>query len=98
LIALRQTQAFLSWRAGLRDERFRNALAKRLIRIQAGLVGDAKYVGDGVSELRFDLGPGYRVYLCRRGDELVILLCGGSKSSQVRDIALAKAMAADLEK
>ena len=65
--------------------------------MQIGLFGDAKLVGDGLSELRVDHGPGYRVYFMRRGDILVILLCGGDKGSKARDIGRAKAMAEQLE-
>ena len=65
--------------------------------MQIGLFGDAKLVGDGLSELRVDHGPGYRVYFMRRGDILVILLCGGDKGSKARDISRAKAMAEQLE-
>jgi len=67
------------------------------VRLQAGLVGDVKPVGGGVSELRVDYGPGYRLYFVQRGRRLVILLCGGAKGQQRRDIARAKAMAAELE-
>lgn len=71
-------------------------IAKRIDRIAAGNFGDAKSIGDGVSELRFAFGPGYRVYYTRRGDVVVILLCGGDKGSQARDIQQAKAMARDI--
>ena len=81
----------------LKDGRARAAIAKRMVRIQAGNFGDAKYLGDGVSELRFDLGPGYRVYFHRRGDVVVILLCGGDKKTQSADIEKAKAMIPELE-
>ncbi len=65
-------------------------IKQRLARVQIGLFGDAKSVGEGVSELRVDHGAGYRVYFTRRGDVVVILLCGGDKGSQKRDIARAK--------
>lgn len=69
------------------------AIKRRAARVQIGLFGDAKSVGDGVSELRIDLGPGYRVYFARRGDTVVLLSCGGDKAGEDRDIARAKAMA-----
>lgn len=64
--------------------------------MQSGLLGDVKSVGDGVSELRVDYGPGYRLYFVRRGTEVVILICGGDKHTQERDIRRAKLLAADL--
>ncbi len=67
-------------------------MAQRIVRVQAGLIGDVKPVGEGVSELRVDYGPGYRVYFCRRGEDMILLLCGGDKSTQDRDIRAAKAM------
>jgi putative addiction module killer protein len=69
-----------------------------VVRVQAGLVGDAKPVGEGVSELRVDYGPGYRVYFCRRGENLILLLGGGDKSTQDRDIREAKALAKEIER
>lgn len=72
------------------------APASAILRLRSGLLGDAKFF-DGIGELRIDYGPGYRVYLVRRGDVLVILLCGGDKRSQRRDIKRAKAMAKELE-
>ena len=68
-----------------------------MVRVEAGNFGGAKYLGDGLSELRFDLGPGYRVYFHRRGDVVVILLCGGDKRTQDADIKKAKAMIPELE-
>lgn len=79
------------------DHRAAERIAQRIVRLQAGLIGDAKPVGDGVSELRVDHGPGYRIYFVQRGRVLIILLCGGDKRSQRRDIARAKALAAELE-
>ncbi len=78
---------------GSRDLQARARIAVRIDRLADGNPGDAKSVGDGVSELRIDYGPGYRLYFTRKGDRLVILLCGGDKSSQDRDIRQAKAMA-----
>ena len=94
MITVRPTLLFTAWLDGLRDRRGAAVIAARILRLQVGLFGDAKPVGDKVSELRIAFGPGYRVYFTRRGDELVILLCGGDKASQVRDIAKAKNMAA----
>jgi putative addiction module killer protein len=72
-------------------------IAQRIVRLQSGLIGDAKPVGGGVSELRVDYGPGYRVYFVQRGAVLIILLCGGNKRSQSRDIVGARAVADELE-
>ena len=97
MIEVRQTLEFQSWRLALRDVRVRAAIAQRVTRMQAGNFGDVKYLGDGASEARLDVGPGYRVYFHRRGNVLVILLCGGDKSTQAADIQKAKAMIPDLE-
>jgi putative addiction module killer protein len=96
VIAVRQSLVFAEWIAGLRDERARARIADRIIRLESGLSGDVKFF-EGTGEMRIDYGPGYRVYFVRRGDTLVILLCGGDKRSQRRDIKKAKAMAKDLE-
>ena len=92
---IKQTQAFRKWRLRLRDERARAAIASRLDRLAFGLVGDVAPVGNGVSELRIHYGPGYRVYFHQHGDVLIILLCGGDKSSQSADIKLAKRLLQD---
>lgn len=94
---VQQTAEFTVWLQELRDIRARARIAARIDRLAFGLMGDVKPVGGSVSELRIDYGPGYRVYFTRRGGELVILLCGGDKSSQGRDIAKAKEMAAQLD-
>jgi putative addiction module killer protein len=94
---IRQTQEFRMWVTSLRDAVAKARIAVRIERVSRGLMGDIKPVGDGVSELRIDHGPGYRIYLTQRGHLLVVLLCGGDKSSQVKDIARAKALAQDLE-
>lgn len=81
----------------MRDLRARIAIARRIDRAAAGNLGDVKPVGEGVSEMRVDVGPGYRLYFTRRGEMLILLLCGGDKSSQSRDIALAKRLAGEIE-
>ena len=96
VIEVRQTGTFASWLSDLRDSRARARIVVRIRRLELGNAGDAKSVGEGVSELRVDHGPGYRVYFARQGQEIVILLCGGDKSSQSRDIATAKLMAKDV--
>jgi putative addiction module killer protein len=97
MIEVRQTEAFRAWLETLRDRRAAAKIAARLARLELGNFGDAEPVGEGVSELRIHYGPGYRAYFVQRGDVLVVMLCGGDKSSQVRDISRAKAMARELE-
>ena len=96
MIEVLRTAEFIDWLTALRDVQALARIAKRIDRIAQGNFGDAKSVGDGVSELRFTFGPGYRVYYTRRGDVVVILLCGGDKGSQERDIERAKAMAKEV--
>jgi putative addiction module killer protein len=93
MIELRQTTVFARWESRLRDKRARTLIAARLMRLAAGLPGDVEPVGEGVSELRIHHGPGYRVYFQQRGNLLIVLLCGGDKGSQARDIAAAKKLA-----
>jgi putative addiction module killer protein len=93
---LRQTSVFAKWLGGLRDRQARARIQVRLDRLALGLAGDVKPVGSGVSELRIDHGPGYRVYFKRKGDDVVILLAGGNKRTQYRDIQRALALARDL--
>ena len=93
MLEIRQSEIFTEWLEDLRDVKGRAVIARRIQRLTLGNFGDQKSVGGGVFELRIDFGPGYRVYFTRRGFQLVILLCGGDKSSQTRDIAAAKAMA-----
>ncbi|MGE3692511.1 MAG: type II toxin-antitoxin system RelE/ParE family toxin, partial [Novosphingobium sp.] len=90
MIEVRQTAVFAAWLGALRDDLAVKRIKQRIARVQIGLFGDAKPIGGGVSELRVDHGPGYRVYFTRRGDVLVILLCGGNKKSQSRDVDRAK--------
>ncbi|ESY78448.1 type II toxin-antitoxin system RelE/ParE family toxin [Mesorhizobium opportunistum] len=95
MIEVRQTTDFRDWLTGMRDKRAVEKIAIRVARIQSGLMGDVKYF-DGIGELRLDVGPGYRLYFVRRGNEVIILLCGGDKSSQGRDIKMAIQMAKEL--
>jgi putative addiction module killer protein len=94
---LRQTDTFRKWERKLKDQRARAAIAARLFRLANGLSGDVSPVGDGISELRVHYGPGYRVYFRYSGEEIVILLCGGDKSTQERDIRASKRLWAELE-
>lgn len=91
-----QSPTFAKWFDGLKDSKAKSKIAARIARVQIGLMGDVKAVGGGVSELRIDFGPGYRVYFTKRGQQLIILLVGGDKSSQQRDIGKAKEMAAQI--
>lgn len=96
MIEIRQTEAFASWFRDLRDRRARARVQVRIDRLSLGNPGDAKPVGEGVSELRIDYGPGYRVYFVQRGATLIVLLAGGDKSTQARDIAAALKLARSL--
>ncbi|MEE9909974.1 type II toxin-antitoxin system RelE/ParE family toxin [Brucella intermedia] len=93
MIELKQTATFVKWETRLRDKRARTIIAARLMRLAEGLPGDVEPVGDGISELRIHYGPGYRIYFQKRGNLLIVLLCGGDKGSQGRDIAAAKKLA-----
>jgi putative addiction module killer protein len=97
MFEIRQTEAFRTWMRDLRDAQGRAVIARRVQRMAAGNFGDHKSVGDKVSELRVPVGPGYRVYYTLRSRDLVVLLCGGDKDSQQRDIVRAKELAAQLE-
>jgi putative addiction module killer protein len=92
---VRTTLIFREWMAGLRDQRAVDRINQRVERLSRGLIGDLRSVGLGVSELRIDHGPGYRLYFTQRSGILIVLLCGGDKSSQRRDISLAHALAQD---
>jgi putative addiction module killer protein len=93
---VRQTEIFARWFARLRDERARIRIQSRIDRLEIGNPGDVKPVGGGVSEMRIDYGPGYRLYFLGRGEALIILLAGGDKRTQDQDIALAIKLARDL--
>ena len=89
---LLESTTFKAWTTDLRDRQAKRAIAVRLGRLEQGLFGDAKAVGDGVREARIHIGPGYRIYFQVRGNEIILLLCGGDKSSQSADVARAKAI------
>ena len=97
MIEIRRTDEFSRFLTKLRDLKARARILTRVDRISTGNFGDAKSVGGGVSELRIDYGPGYRVYFARHGAKLVILLCAGNKKSQSADIELAKELLNELE-
>jgi len=96
MVEIRQTDVYSRWFDGLRDRQARARIDVRIRRLTLGNPGDVKPVGEGVSELRIDYGPGYRVYFVRRGETLVILLAGGDKPTQERDIQIALELAREL--
>ena len=96
MIEIRQTEVFATWFARLRDRQARARITARIRRLSLGNPGDVRPVGGGVSKMRIDYGPGYRLYFVQRGEVLVILLCGGDKRTQERDIARALAMVREL--
>jgi putative addiction module killer protein len=89
MIEIRKTEIFAKWIDGLHDIRARARILVRIERLAAGNPGDVKSVGEGVSELRINYGPGYRVYYKKQGQKVVILLVGGNKSTQAKDIKTA---------
>ena len=96
MIEVRKTEVYARWLDGLRDARARARVLVRVERLAAGNPGDVRPVGEGVSELRIDYGPGYRVYFTKQGRTVVILLAGGDKRTQDRDIATALRLARNL--
>ena len=92
-----QTTVFQRWEQNLRDRRAKTLIAARLFRLANGLAGDVKPIGEGISEMRISYGPGYRIYFKQHGCRIIILLCGGDKSSQANDITLAKVLARSLD-
>ena len=95
VVEVRQTAGFRKWLDGLSDDRAVKKIAQRIARLSGGLFGDAKFF-DGIGELRIDYGPGYRLYFVRSGNAVVILLCGGDKSTQRKDIERAVAMTKEI--
>jgi putative addiction module killer protein len=97
MIQIQQTETYAKWFAGVRDRVTRARIDIRIRRLSLGNAGDTKPVGEVVSELRFDHGPGYRIYFIQRGEVVIVLLAGGDKSTQDKDIRNAKALANDLK-
>jgi len=96
MLEVRQTDTFASWLRALKDANAVVRIAARIRRLELGNLGDVKPVGEGVSELRIDYGPGYRIYFILQGNTVVILLCGGDKRTQNKDIRTAKQMAKEV--
>lgn len=96
MVEIRKTELFASWLDNLRDIQAKARVLVRIERLASGNAGDVKPVGEGVSEMRISYGPGYRVYSIQRGSELIVLLAGGDKSSQSRDIKTAIRLAQNL--
>jgi putative addiction module killer protein len=97
MFSIRPLPEFTAWIGGLKDETVRGVIVARIKRLERGLMGDVQPVGDGVSELRIHLGAGWRLYFTQRGVQIIVLLVGGSKRTQKRDIQRAKALAARLD-
>jgi putative addiction module killer protein len=96
MIEIRETDIYHEWFESLKDKRAKARIDVRIRRVSLGNFGDVSPVGKGVSELRIDYGPGYRVYFIQHGNTLVILLCGGDKSTQAKDIQQAHRLAQSL--
>jgi len=97
MFSVRKTEIFDNWIRKLKDRTGRAIINARILRLSHGNYGDTKYLGDGINELRIDFGPGYRVYYTQIRQTIVILLCGGDKSTQSSDLKKAKNMAENLE-
>jgi len=96
VIEVNQTEEFAKWLHKLRDQRAKARIAARIRRAELGNFGDVHAIAGGVSEMRVDYGPGYRVYFVSRGPQAIVLLCGGDKSSQARDVKRAKSLAKEV--
>lgn len=96
MVEIRKTDLFATWLDNLRDIQAKARVLVRIERLASGNAGDVRPVGEGISEMRIDYGPGYRVYFTKRGSELIILLAGGDKSSQTADIKVALRLARNL--
>lgn len=96
MLEIQETETFSTWLEALRDSRAKAKIAARARRLAFGNPGDVRPAGEGLSELRIDYGPGYRVCYVRRGNILIVLLCGGDKSTQDKDIKLARKLAKEL--
>lgn len=97
MIRVRQTRGFKDWLVALDDGIGRHAIASRLDRLQFGSLGDAEPIGDGLTELRIHVGPGYRIYIMQRGKVLIVVLGAGTKKTQRRDIKAAQKLASEIK-
>jgi putative addiction module killer protein len=97
MIEVQLTREFLAWLKALRDRQARKIIARRIERAAFGNVGKMRNLGQGLNEMKIDHGPGYRLYFIQRGEELIILLCGGDKSTQDKDIARARKLVKELK-
>jgi putative addiction module killer protein len=97
MITIRETEDFKKWIRGLKDRIAQSIIVARIRRISVGNFDDSKPIGDNIYELRIDYGPGFRVYFIRQGQNIIILLCGGDKSTQTRDIEAAKRLSQNIE-
>lgn len=97
MLSIRPLPEFTAWLDGLKDEMLRGVIVARVKRLERGLMGDVQPVGEGVSELRIHLGAGWRLYFTQRGTQLIVLLVGGSKRTQKKDIKRARSLAALLD-
>ncbi|MCW1413716.1 type II toxin-antitoxin system RelE/ParE family toxin [Rhizobium sp. 1AS11] len=95
MLILKQTATFRKWHKKLKDGKAKATIALRLQRLANGHAGDASPIGEGLSELRIHYGPGYRIYYCKRGETIIVLLCDGDKSTQETDIRTAKRIASE---
>lgn len=96
MIEVRRTEEFSKWVKSLKDARAKARVEIRIARVELGILGDAKFF-EGIGELRIDYGPGYRIYFVKRGNTVILLLCGGDKRTQDKDIKRAVAMAKELD-
>ena len=97
IAVIKETEVFSSWMRDMKDRVARSVINERIRRLSLGNKGDSKYLGDGVTELRIDFGPGYRVYYTQVEKQIIVLLCGGDKSKQTGDIKKAKEILSNLE-
>ncbi len=97
MFEINETDVYASWMRALRDRTAQGRILLRIMRLEMGNFGDAKSLGEGLHELRMTFGPGYRVYFTRRGERIILLLCGGDKGSQSRDIRRARQLMSELE-
>lgn len=96
-IEIRQTDQYIKWFENLADRRAKARIDVRIRRMSLGNFGDVKPIGEGISELRIDYGPGYRVYFTRKGNQIIVLLAGGDKSTQDKDIQVARKLLHEIE-